>query len=75
MLYANEGVHTLEGGILRRKRRRSRRPGLPIEPAILFYPKFALEIGAQGVALLARLPQAEGAGSSAVLERSGALRI
>ncbi|HEY5723129.1 MAG TPA: radical SAM protein [Allosphingosinicella sp.] len=43
MLYANEGVHTLEGGIVRRKRRRSRRPGMKIEPAILFYPKFAWE--------------------------------
>jgi radical SAM superfamily enzyme YgiQ (UPF0313 family) len=41
MLYANEGVHTLEGGIVRRKRRRSRRPSLPVEPAILFYPRFA----------------------------------
>ena len=43
MLYANEGVHTLEGGVIRRKRRKSRRPGLPIEPALLFYPKFAFE--------------------------------
>ncbi len=43
MLYANEGVHALEGGVIRRKRRRSRRPTLPREPAILFYPKFAFE--------------------------------
>jgi radical SAM superfamily enzyme YgiQ (UPF0313 family) len=43
MLYANERVHTLEGGIVRRKRRRSRRPGLPVEPASLFYPRFAWE--------------------------------
>lgn len=43
MLYENEGVHTLEGGVIRRKRRRSRRPSLPLEPAILFYPKFAFE--------------------------------
>ena len=43
LLYENEGVHTLEGGVVRRKRRLSRRPGLPIEPALLFYPKFALE--------------------------------
>ena len=26
MLYENEGVHTLEGGVVRRKRRLSRRP-------------------------------------------------
>ena len=43
MLYANEGVHTLEGGIIRRKRRKSRRPGMKREPALLFYPKFAAE--------------------------------
>ena len=31
MLYDNEGVHPLEGGVVRCKRRRrcSRRPGLP----------------------------------------------
>jgi hypothetical protein len=43
LLYDNEGVHTLEGGVLRRKRRKSRRPGLKREPALLFYPKFAFE--------------------------------
>jgi tRNA A37 methylthiotransferase MiaB len=43
MLYQNEGVHTLEGGVVRRKRRKSRRPTLKREPAILFYPKFAFE--------------------------------
>jgi hypothetical protein len=43
LLYANEKVHTLEGGVVRRKRRRSRRPTLPLEPALVFYPKFALE--------------------------------
>jgi len=43
MLYENEGVHTLEGGVVRRKRRLSRRPTLPIEPVWVFYPKFAWE--------------------------------
>ena len=43
MLYETEGVHTLEGGIIRRKRRRSRRPTLKRQPAILFYPGFVLE--------------------------------
>jgi hypothetical protein len=43
MLYENEGVHTLEGGVIRRKRRRSRRPTLKRVPAIVFYPSFALE--------------------------------
>jgi hypothetical protein len=43
LLYANEKVHTLEGGVVRRKRRLSRRPTLPVEPALVFYPRFALE--------------------------------
>ncbi|HXZ02844.1 MAG TPA: radical SAM protein [Stellaceae bacterium] len=34
-----EGVHPLEGGLLRLKFRRDRRPGLPIEPAFAFYRK------------------------------------
>jgi hypothetical protein len=42
MLYENEGVHTLEGGVVRRKRRRSRRPTLRREPAFIFYPKFVV---------------------------------
>jgi hypothetical protein len=43
LLYANEGVHTLEGGVVRRKRRKSRRPTLKREAAFIFYPKFAFE--------------------------------
>ncbi len=35
-----EGIHPLECGVLRKKRRRSRRRGLPLEPALLFYPKY-----------------------------------
>ena len=61
MLYENEGVHTLEGGVVRRKRRLSRRPTLPIEPAWLFYPKFAWESARKALQLLARLPPGEGA--------------
>ncbi|HXT14918.1 MAG TPA: radical SAM protein [Gemmatimonadaceae bacterium] len=34
-----EGIHPLEGGILRRKVRKDRRPGLPIENPILFHAK------------------------------------
>jgi len=40
---AYEGVHPLQGGILRRKCRTDRRPGLPIQPAYLFYPRYAVE--------------------------------
>ena len=36
-----ENVHPLQGGLLRRKYRRDRRPGMPIEPIWSFYPKFA----------------------------------
>jgi len=36
-----EDVHPLQGGLLRRKYRRDRRPGMPIEPIWSFYPKFA----------------------------------
>jgi hypothetical protein len=42
-IYEIEGIHPLESGILRRRRRRSRRPGMALEPALLFYPRFAWE--------------------------------
>jgi Radical SAM superfamily len=35
-----EKIHPLEGGYLRRKVRRDRRPGLPIENPLSFYPKY-----------------------------------
>ncbi len=34
-----EGVHALEGGVLRRKIRTQRRPGFPIESPLTFYPR------------------------------------
>jgi hypothetical protein len=36
-----EKVHPLQGGLLRRKYRRDRRPGMPIERVWSFYPKYA----------------------------------
>jgi hypothetical protein len=39
-----ERIHPLEGGFLRLKFRRDRRSGLPLEPALLFYPKYLVEI-------------------------------
>jgi hypothetical protein len=36
-----ENAHPLQGGLLRRKYRRDRRPGMPIEPIWSFYPKYA----------------------------------
>lgn len=38
-----EGVHPLEVGWLRLKSRRNRRHGLPIEPALVFYPRYWAE--------------------------------
>ncbi len=35
-LYEIEGIHPLEGGILRHKYRKDRRPGVPVDPPILF---------------------------------------
>jgi radical SAM superfamily enzyme YgiQ (UPF0313 family) len=35
-----EGVHPLEGGVLRYKFRKDRRPGLPIEGRAMFYAKY-----------------------------------
>jgi hypothetical protein len=46
-----EKIHPLEGGYLRRKVRSDRRPGLPIEHAISFYPKYAAEIVAKHLAI------------------------
>jgi hypothetical protein len=39
-----EGVHPLEGGAFRRKSRRDRRPGLPIERRFVFFSRYAAEI-------------------------------
>ena len=39
-----EGVHPLEGGTIRRKARRERRPGLPRLTPMEFYPRAAAEI-------------------------------
>jgi hypothetical protein len=38
-----ERMHPLEGGLIRRKVRRNRRPGFPIENPLLFYPRLAWE--------------------------------
>jgi hypothetical protein len=43
-MVAIEKVHPLQGGILRLKYRTDRRPDLPQEPALAFYPKLAAEL-------------------------------
>jgi radical SAM superfamily enzyme YgiQ (UPF0313 family) len=47
-----EGVHPLESGFFRLKYRRDRRPGLPVEPALVFYPKYAAELVSKSWKLL-----------------------
>ncbi len=40
---AFEGVHPLQGGVIRRRHRRERRSGLPIENPVTFYGRYAWE--------------------------------
>ncbi len=47
LMFRVEGVHPLEGGFFRRKYRRDRRAGLPIEHPFVFYPRYAAEIVAK----------------------------
>ncbi len=46
-----EKIHPLEGGYLRRKHRADRRPGLPRENPLLFYPKYAFDLVRKHVAI------------------------
>ena len=47
-----ENVHPLQGGLFRRKYRRDRRPGLPVEPRWSFYPKFIYQTAVKYAHLL-----------------------
>ncbi len=47
-----EGVHPLEGGYLRCKYRKQRRPTFPVESAIVFYPHYVTELAVKQVKLL-----------------------
>ena len=38
-----EKIHPLQGGYFRRKYRRDRRPGLPIENPLIFYPRYVFD--------------------------------
>jgi radical SAM superfamily enzyme YgiQ (UPF0313 family) len=50
--YKVEGVHPLEGGYLRRKYRRDRRPTMKRENPLAFYPKYAWQLLRTHVAFL-----------------------
>jgi hypothetical protein len=43
IMVETENVHPLDGGILRLKYRRDRRPGLPVEPPLLFHLRLAVQ--------------------------------
>jgi hypothetical protein len=47
MLWEVEGLNALEGGVVRRKRRASRRPGFRRQSPFAFYPRYALETAAK----------------------------
>jgi radical SAM superfamily enzyme YgiQ (UPF0313 family) len=46
-----EKIHPLEGGYLRRKVRRDRRPGFRIENPLIFYPKYVADLVAKHIAI------------------------
>jgi radical SAM superfamily enzyme YgiQ (UPF0313 family) len=39
-----EGLHPMQGGYLRRKYRRDRRPTLPLESPFVFYPRYVVDL-------------------------------
>ena len=50
-----EKIHPLEGGYLRRKYRRDRRPSMPRENPLIFYPKYAADIAIKHVKALSMI--------------------
>ncbi|QUD90095.1 B12-binding domain-containing radical SAM protein [Phenylobacterium montanum] len=48
-----EGVAKLEGGLVRIKDRRQRRPGRPIESPLVFYPKYLAHLASTGISAYA----------------------
>ena len=52
---ALEKVHPLQGGYLRRKYRKQRRPTLPVESRLVFYPQYVAELIAKHASLLRQI--------------------
>lgn len=52
-----DGIQPLEIGLVRKRARRDRRSGMPIENPLVFYPKFFLKDARLWLTLLARLPR------------------
>jgi hypothetical protein len=52
---ALEKVHPLQGGYLRRKYRKERRPSLPVESPLIFYPRYAGDLISKHASLLQQI--------------------
>jgi len=52
LAYRLEAVHPVEGGYFRRKNRKNRRHGMPIENPLVFYPRFWRETVAKHIGIL-----------------------
>ena len=52
-----EGIHPLDGGLVRRKYRKDRRPGLPVESPLVFYPQYFWETITKSIRLFALFRQ------------------
>ncbi len=50
-----EGIHPLQGGLFRRKYRKDRRPGFPVESPMVFYPRYLWETIIRSVRLFTLL--------------------
>ena len=65
-----EKVHPLDGGVLRRKYRRDRRPGLPLENPVVFYSRYVLETARKQMRLVHMYLQYQRLYRSAVADAS-----
>src|SRR5437764_15373974 len=52
-----EGLHPIQSGVLRLSHPSERRPGLPIESAVVFWPRFAWHTARKTLAILGALSQ------------------
>ena len=50
-----EGLHPIQSGVLRLRHPSERRPGLPLEPAIIFWPRLAWDTARKTVVILSAL--------------------
>ncbi len=65
-----EGMHPIQSGLLRLKHPSERRPGLPVEPALRFYPRFLLETTAKQLRHAAELSRVASIGLRVAVDQS-----